>query len=153
MSTSGDYERYFDEDGVRYHHIITPSTGTPAREVHSATVIGPDAVMTDALSTSVFVMGVDLGLNSSRACPTTKASSSTAEGRIFYSDGLEPPAATIAMKRPGSPAVSPKATHFSLLFHTDTHIIESRPCTRPLQAPGADPGGPGGAKTLATLPS
>ncbi|MEO1065580.1 MAG: FAD:protein FMN transferase, partial [Actinomycetota bacterium] len=62
ISTSGDYERYFEEDGVRYHHIIKPSTGTPAAGVHSATVIGPDAVMTDALSTSVFVMGVDRGL-------------------------------------------------------------------------------------------
>ena len=66
VSTSGDYERYFDEDGVRYHHIISPSTGAPAREVHSATVIGPDAVMTDALSTSVFVMGVRSGLKSHR---------------------------------------------------------------------------------------
>ena len=62
ISTSGDYERYFEEDGERYHHIIVPSTGTPAGEVHSVTIIGPDAVITDALSTSVFIMGVDAGL-------------------------------------------------------------------------------------------
>ena len=49
ISTSGDYERFFDEDGVRYHHIIQPSNGEPAGGVHSATVIGPDAVITDAL--------------------------------------------------------------------------------------------------------
>ena len=62
ISTSGDYERFFEQDGERFHHIIVPSTGTPAGEVHSATIIGPDAVITDALSTSVFVMGVDQGL-------------------------------------------------------------------------------------------
>ncbi|MEO1581615.1 MAG: FAD:protein FMN transferase [Pseudomonadota bacterium] len=62
VSTSGDYERYFDEGSVRYHHIISPSTGDSAREVQSVTIIGPDATMTDALSTSVFVMGVDEGL-------------------------------------------------------------------------------------------
>src|SRR5210317_972666 len=61
ISTSGDYERYFEEHGVRYHHILQPSTGMPASGVHSATVFGPDAVFTDALSTSVFVMGVDKG--------------------------------------------------------------------------------------------
>ena len=91
VSTSGDYERYFDEDGVRYHHIITPSTGTPAREVHSATVIGPDAVMTDALSTSVFVMGVDLGLKLIASLPDYESIVIDNQGRIYYSDGLEPP--------------------------------------------------------------
>ncbi len=91
VSTSGDYERYFDEDGVRYHHIITPSTGTPARDVHSATVIGPDAVMTDALSTSVFVMGVDLGLKLIASLPDYESIVIDNQGRIYYSDGLEPP--------------------------------------------------------------
>ena len=91
VSTSGDYERYFDEDGVRYHHIITPSTGTPAREVHSATVIGPDAVMTDALSTSVFVMGVDLGLKLIAGLPDYESIVIDSQGQIYYSDGLAPP--------------------------------------------------------------
>lgn len=91
-STSGDYERFFDEDGVRYHHILTPSTGTPADGVHSATVIGPDAVMTDALSTSVFVMGVDKGLRMISTLPGYESVVIDAEGRVFFSDGLMPPA-------------------------------------------------------------
>lgn len=91
ISTSGDYERYFDEEGVRYHHILAPSTGEPAEGVHSATVIGPDAVMTDALSTSVFVMGVDRGLRLIASLPDYESIVIDAEGEIFYSDGLTPP--------------------------------------------------------------
>jgi thiamine biosynthesis lipoprotein len=91
ISTSGDYERYFDEDGVRYHHIITPSTGEPAGGVHSATVIGPDAVITDALSTSVFVMGVDKGLTLISTLPDYESIVIDAEGRVYFSDGLMPP--------------------------------------------------------------
>ncbi len=93
ISTSGDYERFFDEDGVRYHHIITPSTGTPAGGVHSASVFGPDAVMTDALSTSVFVMGVDLGMTLLAGLPDYEGIVIDDQGRIFYSDGLMPPGA------------------------------------------------------------
>ena len=91
VSTSGDYERFFDEDGIRYHHIIQPSSGEPAGGVHSATVFGPDAVMTDALSTSVFVMGVDLGLRLIAGLPDYESIVIDAEGRIFYSDGLGQP--------------------------------------------------------------
>ena len=92
VSTSGDYERYFDEDGVRYHHIIRPSTGEPAGGVQSATVFGPDAVMTDALSTSVFVMGVDQGLKMIATLPGYESIVIDANGRIFYSVGLGKPA-------------------------------------------------------------
>ena len=91
ISTSGDYERYFDEDGQRYHHIIVPSTGRPAGEVHSTTIIGPDAVLTDALSTSVFVMGVDQGLRLIATLPDYEGIVIDADGRMFYSDGLQPP--------------------------------------------------------------
>jgi len=91
ISTSGDYERYFDEDGVRYHHIIRPSTGAPAEGMHSATVIGPDAVITDALSTSVFIMGVDAGLALIAALPDYESIVIDAQDRIYYSDGLMPP--------------------------------------------------------------
>jgi thiamine biosynthesis lipoprotein len=93
ISTSGDYERYFEEDGIRYHHIIKPTTGAPAEGVHSATVFGPDAVITDALSTSVFVMGVEQGLALIGTLPDYESIVIDASGRIFYSDGLTPPGA------------------------------------------------------------
>ena len=91
ISTSGDYERFFDEDGVRYHHIISPSTGEPAAGVHSATVFGPDAVVTDALSTSVFVMGVERGLTLIGTLPGYEGIVIDAAGKVYYSDGLMQP--------------------------------------------------------------
>lgn len=91
ISTSGDYERYFEEDGVRFHHILRPSTGDPAGGVHSATVIGPDAVITDALSTSVFVMGVDEGLRLIGTLPDYESVVIDDQGRVYFSDGLTPP--------------------------------------------------------------
>lgn len=96
ISTSGDYERYFEEEGRRYHHIIQPATGQPANGVHSATIVGPDAVITDALSTSVFVMGVDQGLRLIATLPDYEGIVIDAEGRMFYSDGLRPPEAAAA---------------------------------------------------------
>ena len=91
VSTSGDYERYFEEDGKRYHHIIEPTTGLPASGVRSATIVGPDAVLTDALSTSVFVLGVDQGLTLISTLPDYEGVVIDADGRLFYSDGLQPP--------------------------------------------------------------
>ncbi len=62
ISTSGDYEHFFIKDGVLYHHIINPRTGYPARGCRSVTILGPDTMTTDALSTAVFVMGPEKGL-------------------------------------------------------------------------------------------
>ncbi len=88
VSTSGDYERYFDEDGVRYHHIIVPSTGKSAGEVHSVTIIGPNATMTDGLSTSVFVLGIKAGLALINTLDGFETVIIDGAGALHFSDGL-----------------------------------------------------------------
>ncbi len=91
ISTSGDYERYFDEDGVRHHHIIDPRTGRSAAGVRSVTVIGPEAILTDGLSTSLFVLGPERGLALVNARDDVDAVIVRVDGKVFYSKGLAPP--------------------------------------------------------------
>ncbi len=62
VATSGDYERYFIKDGVRYHHILDPSTGYPARGCISVTTWAKSAMIADILSTTFFVLGPEKGL-------------------------------------------------------------------------------------------
>jgi thiamine biosynthesis lipoprotein len=88
VSTSGDYERYFEQDGIRYHHIIDPDTGDSARDVTSVTILGAEAVMTDALSTSVFVLGLEKGLELINKMANIDAIIVDGDGRMFLSDSL-----------------------------------------------------------------
>lgn len=89
ISTSGDYERYFDEDGVRYHHILDPSTGKSISGIRSVTVVGPDATLTDGLSTSLFVLGVERGLALIETLPDYDAAIIDSAHGVHLSKGLE----------------------------------------------------------------
>ena len=91
ISTSGDYERYFDEDGKRYHHIIDPGTGHSASKVRSATIIGPTATRTDGLSKTAFVLGPERALEIYNRLDDIDAILVTPDGRVLYSKGLEAP--------------------------------------------------------------
>ncbi len=91
FSTSGDYERYFDEDGVRYHHIIDPRTGRSASKVRSATIIGPTATRTDGLSKTAFILGPERALEIYNRLDDIDAILVTPDGRVLYTKGLEAP--------------------------------------------------------------
>jgi thiamine biosynthesis lipoprotein len=88
MSTSGDYERYFEEDGKRFHHILSPKTGKSTYSVQSVSIIGPQSVYNDALSTAVFVMGLEDGIGLINALPDFEAIVMDANRRMHYSNGL-----------------------------------------------------------------
>ncbi|MGN6568505.1 MAG: FAD:protein FMN transferase, partial [Flavipsychrobacter sp.] len=63
VATSGNYEQYFDLNGVRYSHNIDPRTGMPARFIKSVTIISPSAELSDALATAVTIMGKEIGID------------------------------------------------------------------------------------------
>lgn len=88
VSTSGDYERFFIEDDVRYHHILNPGTGMSAEGVRSVTIVGPDATMTDGLATSLFVLGVERGLALIETLPDYEAIVIDAERGVRFSSGF-----------------------------------------------------------------
>jgi thiamine biosynthesis lipoprotein len=90
ISTSGDYERFFDEDGVRYHHIIDPHTGHSASKVLSATIIGPYATRTDGLSKTAFVLGPEKAMEIYNRIEDIDAIIVKLDGTVIYSNGLEP---------------------------------------------------------------
>jgi FAD:protein FMN transferase len=91
VSTSGDYERFFDENGVRYHHILDPKTGKSPHLVRSVTIVGPTATRTDALTKSVFVMGAVKGIKFIDTLKDVDVIVITPDRRFWYSKGFAPP--------------------------------------------------------------
>lgn len=87
--TSGNYEKYIEIDGKRYAHIIDPRTGYPTTGIISVTVFAPRAELADALATSVFVMGQDVGLNRINQIPQVDCIIIDDEGNIFTSDNID----------------------------------------------------------------
>jgi thiamine biosynthesis lipoprotein len=95
ISTSGDYERYFDDGGVRFHHLIDPATGRSPSSVHSVTILAEDGLITEALSKSVFVLGVDKGMRLIESQQDVDAVVIDADGKLHYSSGLLAPGAQV----------------------------------------------------------
>jgi FAD:protein FMN transferase len=88
ISTSGDYERFFDDGRERVHHLIDPFTGLSPQHVHSVTVLAPDGLTSEALSKAVFVMGVKRGLALVERLHDVDAVVVDAQGRLHASSGL-----------------------------------------------------------------
>jgi len=88
ISTSGDYERFFERDGVRCHHLIDPKTGRSPATVHSVTILAPDGLTTEGLSKSVFVMGLEQGMRLVESQQGVDAVVVDAAGSLHYSSGL-----------------------------------------------------------------
>ncbi len=87
--TSGNYERYVTFNGKRYTHIIDPKTGYPSSGIVSTTVFAPKAELADALATSVFVMGIDVGLNRINQLPHVECIIIDDKGNIHTSKNID----------------------------------------------------------------
>jgi FAD:protein FMN transferase len=88
ISTSGDYERYFEQDGVRFHHLIDPHTGESPRDLRSVTILAPDGLTSEALSKTVFVLGAKRGFELIESMPDVDAVVVDAAGVLRFSAGL-----------------------------------------------------------------
>ncbi len=88
VSTSGNYERFFEKDGKRYGHIIDPRTGYPADGCLSATIVAPVLAYADALATGVFVLGPEEGMKLVESQSGVHALIVTNDGRVLRSSGL-----------------------------------------------------------------
>ncbi len=88
VSTSGDYARFFFKDGVRYHHIIDPSTGQPARLCRSVTLVADSPVLADAVAKGVFILGPDKGMALIERLPHVEGVIVSATNEVLVSSGL-----------------------------------------------------------------
>ncbi len=88
FSTSGDYERFFMHDGRRYHHLIDPDAGEPARGCRSVTIVARQALWADALSTGVFILGPVEGMALIERLPDVEGVIVSASNEVLISSGL-----------------------------------------------------------------
>jgi thiamine biosynthesis lipoprotein len=88
ISTAGDYERFFEQDGVRYHHILDPQTLEPGRKCQSVTVIAAEGTVADGLDTGIFVLGPERGMALVEQLPDVEAVIIDDHGRMTVSSGL-----------------------------------------------------------------
>ncbi|MDO8312840.1 MAG: FAD:protein FMN transferase [Sideroxyarcus sp.] len=93
ISTSGDYERYFIQDGKRFHHLIDPATGQSPDSVRSVTILAEDGLTTEAFSKIVFVMGLTRGMQVIESQQGIDAVVVDAGGVLHYSTGMLAPQA------------------------------------------------------------
>jgi thiamine biosynthesis lipoprotein len=89
FSTSGDYERFFIKDGVRYHHILDPANGQPARLSRSVTIVSKQALLADGLSTGVFLLGPEKGMALIERLPDVEGVVVGADNQVYISSGLQ----------------------------------------------------------------
>ena len=89
VATSGDYEQYFELEGIRYHHILDPKTGYSSRGLQSVTIINKSNTFADGLATAVFVMGKEKGMKLIESLNDTEGMIIDSTGKIFYSSGFE----------------------------------------------------------------
>jgi FAD:protein FMN transferase len=97
ISTSGDYERYFEKNGARFHHLIDPATGESPHHVRSVTILGDDGLTTEAFSKCVFVLGVEKGLRLIESYAGLDAIIVDARGALHYSSGFLDPSRPIPL--------------------------------------------------------
>lgn len=88
ISTAGDYERFFEKDGIRYHHILDPNTLQPAHGCQSVSVIAKEGVWADGLDTGIFVLGADRGMELVEHLDDVEAIIVDQAGQVHISSGL-----------------------------------------------------------------
>jgi FAD:protein FMN transferase len=89
FSTSGDYARFFMKGGMRYHHILDPATGQPARLCRSVTIVSESPVVADAIAKGVFILGPEKGMALVERIPRLEAVIVTAKNEVLVSSGLK----------------------------------------------------------------